>query len=327
MRFRHFILHLTGLVPALVLTIDILLQFTQAKSLCQTQACQAVGEYVRLGETNLLILGAAFFWVVWLLFFLSTRLNRPVFWHLAALVLLAALAFDGGLLGYQFMGLGLQCWLCVGVGAALFANLFSLAWVRKGWMIACIGVVVWMGGFAANSALIVAPQAPQLQEAAFVSHNAPKDNPDIDFYFFFSLNCGHCTEIIINMAMNGQDKVNWHLCSLDSTDQNIRKLAWVKEQVEQGADPFVQILKAKGMKDVPVEEIPDAVQQAVGQAQAFFRHRGYRGVPLLVVQQGRNQELTLTGKSNIARFLWEQGVVTKWMQPDEAMKRLRGLRD
>ena len=325
MRLRHFVLHFIGLTSALVLSVDIILQFTQAKSLCQSQACQAVGEYVRFGETNLLILGATFFWILWLLFLLGTRLNKPVIWNLAALILLAALAFDGGLLGYQFMGLGLQCWLCVGVGAALFANLFSLAWVRKGWMMACIGMVVWMGGFAANSALVIAPQAPQLQEAVFVSQQvSQKDNPGIDCYFFFSLNCGHCTEIIFNMVMNGRDKVNWHLCSLDRSEQNIKKLAWIKEQTEQGADAFTQILKAKGMKDVPIEEIPEAVQKAVGQAQAFFQHRGYRGVPLLLVQKGRGQELTLTGTSSIARFLWEQGVVTRWVQPE---RKTEGLRD
>ena len=317
MRFRHFVLHCIGLLSALVLTADVILQLTQAKGLCQTQSCQAVGEYVRFGETNLLIMGAAFFWFVWLLIFLAARLNRPILWHLAALILLAALAFDGGLLGYQFMGLGLQCWLCVGVGAALFANLFSLAWVRKAWMIALIGVVVWMGGFAANSALVITPRTPQLQEAVFVDHQASKDNPGIDCYLFFSLNCGHCTEIILNMAMNGRDKVNWHLCSMDSSKQNIKKLAWIKEQVRQGADPFMQILKAKGMKDVPVEQVPESVQRAVRQARAFFGLRGFRGVPLLIAQQGKGQELTMTGTSNIARFLWEQGVVTNWMKPEE----------
>jgi len=317
MRFRHFILHVAGLGAALGVSIDAVLQITQAGGLCQTQSCQAVGDYVRFGETFLIIGGAVFFWSLWLLFFLATRLNRPFIWHLATLALFGALAFDGGLLGYQFMGLQMQCWLCIGVGVALAVNLFSLAWVRQAWMIACIGLVVWMGGFAANSTLHIIPQAPQLDQAAFVAQETASQEARIQGYLFFSLHCGHCMEIVVNLAMHGTGKVDWHLCSLDRSFQDMRKLAWIKKQVDQGADPFVQVLKAKQMSNLPMSQVPQDVQEAVHRAKDFFAHRNYRGVPKLFVDMGQGQEMVLTGSSGIARFLVQQGVVSRWMEPKD----------
>lgn len=318
MRFRFFVLHLIGLSSALLLTLDAILHLTQAGGLCQTKSCQAVGEYVRFGETALLILGAAFFWCLWLLFFLATRLNRPLIWHLAALLLLAALAFDGGLLGYQFVGLGLPCVLCIGVGAALFANLFSLAWVRQVWMIAFIGVVVWAGGFAANSTLNVAPQSCQpveLQKTAFVSEPAQPEPSDQDYYLFFSLNCGHCLEVLANLSMSAPHEVNWHLCSLDGSVQGLRKLAWIREQAAKGRDPFAMTIQSKQDKNQGAREVPEAVRTAVSRAKDFFVSQGHRGVPVLVVREGRSKEVVLTGARSIARFLQDRNVVKEWVHP------------
>jgi hypothetical protein len=318
MRFRFFVLHLLGLSSALLLTLDTVLHLTQAGGLCQTQSCQAVGEYVRFGETALLILGTAFFWCLWLVFFLATRLNRPFIWHLAALILLAALAFDGGLLGYQFMGLGLPCLLCIGVGAALLANLFSLAWVRQVWMIAFIGVVVWAGGFAANSTLNVAPknhEPPDLQRTAFVSKSAQPVPSDQDYYLFFSLNCGHCLEVLANLSMSAPHEVNWHLCSLDGSAQGLRKLAWIREQAAKGKDPLAMTVQSKQDKKHEAQGVPEAVRTAVSRARDFFASQGYRGVPVLVVREGRGKEVVLTGARSIARFLMEQQVVEEWVHP------------
>ncbi len=328
MRFRHFILHCIGLASALVLTLDVVLYLSQAGGLCQTQSCQAVGEYVRIGETSLRIVGAAFFWVLWLVFFLATRVNKPIFWHLAALWLLGALAFDGGLLGYQFVGLKLQCWLCIGVGAALFANLFSLAWVRQSWMIPCIGLAVWIGGFAANSTLVVASEAGQpprsgqiqsLERAAYVSSLAQGGRSNQDYYLFFSLNCGHCQEVLASLAMNAPFAVNWHLCSLDGSRQQLAKLAWVRKQAQMGTDPneniFYLTLKAKQDKALKADHIPDRIRNAVEQARDFFASRGYRGVPLLVAKEGRGREVVLTGTTNIARYLHQEEVVKQWARP------------
>ena len=313
MRFRHFVLHCIGLASALALSLDVALHLAQAGGLCQTQSCQAVGEYVRFGETALLLLGAAFFWILWLIFFLATRLNRPVLWHLAAVLLLAALAFDGGLLGYQFMGLGMQCWLCLGVGAALLASLLSLAWVRQAGLIACMGIAVWLGGFAANSTLMVAPQAPELEQTAFVSQ--PADASDQDYFLFFSLNCGHCLEVLANVARNTPQEVNWHLCSLDASPQGMAALSWIYERASQGKNAVFLTLQAKQKRKLQTAGIPEQVRSAVSQARKFFSARGYRGVPLLIAREGRGKEVILTGKRNIARFLRASEVVDKWVQP------------
>jgi hypothetical protein len=328
MRFRHFILHCIGLASALILTVDVALYVSQTGGLCQTQSCQAVGEYVRFGEGALRLVGAAFFWVLWLVFFLATRVNKPIVWHLASLSLLGALAFDGGLLGYQFVGLQLQCWLCIGVGAALFANLFSLAWVRQSWMIPCIGIAVWMGGFAANATLVVAPKAVQtsqasqiqsLEQSAFVSSLTQNGPSNRDYYLFFSFNCGHCQEVLASLAMNAPFAVNWHLCSLDGSGPQLAQLAWVRAQAEGDTDQkeniFFLTLKAKQEKAFMAEHIPDQIKTAVDQAREFFASRGYRGVPLLVAKEGRGREVVLTGTANIARYLYEEDVIKQWARP------------
>jgi hypothetical protein len=279
--------------------------------LCQTQSCQAVGDYVRIGETSLLLLGAAFFWVLWLVFFLATRLNKPVLWHMAGLALMAALAFDGALLGYQFMGLGMQCVLCVAVGAALFANLLSLAWVRQAGLMVLIGLVVWLGGFAANSILVLTPAVPELEQTAFVSQQGESSQSKRNYYLFFSLNCGHCQVVLANLAMSAPHAVNIHLCSLDDSPQAMAKLAWVQMQADKGKDPVSAVLELKQDRELGAGAIPGRIRESVGRAKKFFAARGYRGVPLLVAREGRGKEVVVTGSRAIARYLSEVQVVEK----------------
>jgi hypothetical protein len=299
---------------AVALSLDYVLQALGAGSLCGTQACRVVGGYVLVGETGLLMLGSLFFWVLFGLVFFACRYERPVLWAAAILGLIGALAFDGALLGYQFVGLGLMCWICVGVAAGLFTVLTAAAWRRGAWLLLAAGLAVWCGGFAANSLLRFSPEMPRLQETAFLEQGSGKGS-GTQYYFFFSLECRHCSEVLYNLSRVGSPSGSWHFAAVNRDAVSRAKLARAARGGKQGPNAFARILRAKKTDVSGSPPVPDQVRRATRKAGAYFRAMGFRGVPVLVVDKDRGIRLSLTGVDNISRYLWEQGVVSEWASP------------
>ena len=108
-----------------VLSIEFWLQFQMGSSLCQTSACQAVAEFVRIGEPALVLFGSGFFWLLFVLALIGMVTSAKWIWTLIGVALFGALAFDGALIGYQFVGLGQKCYLCLAVGIALAVRFFE----------------------------------------------------------------------------------------------------------------------------------------------------------------------------------------------------------
>ena len=316
---RNLVLGAVILLCAVGLSLDYILQSLGAGSLCGTEACEVVGGYVRIGEIGLLLFGSLFFWILFGVFFFACRYERPVLWAAVVLALVGALAFDGALLGYQFVGLGLMCWLCVAVAAGLFLVLAATAWRRASWLLLLAGIAVWCGAFAANSLLQFTPDMPRLQETAFLeqSAEAKKDGPQ--YYFFFSLNCPHCSEVLYNLARVAPTSGTWHFAAVNRDPASRAKLAWAAETgSSEGADrgnAFARILKSKKTQISGTPPIPEKVRQATRKAGDYFRSRGFRGVPVLVVLKDNGVRISLTGVEHISRYLWEQGVVSEWARP------------
>ncbi len=131
---------------AMGLSLEVLLQVVYASSLCTTTSCQVVGEYVKFGELALIKAGAAFFWLLWLLLFFAHRYDKKWLWGSITLLLFGALAFDGALLGFQFVGLKENCLICIGVGLALFTSLFMLARIQNSRLLAMLGIASGVAG-------------------------------------------------------------------------------------------------------------------------------------------------------------------------------------
>lgn len=325
MTIREWVLCGVLLLAGATLSVDRLVELSTGAGMCTTSGCEVVKGYVRFGRDWLVLLGAGFFWLLFLLAVFGSLFRREWIWHLMALVLLGAMAFDGSLLGYQFMGLEVMCWLCLGVGLALMLSLAGLAWVRRSWLVMALGIAVWSGGFAANSVLTVTRATPSVTETAFVSKEAENGAPQGDYTLFFSLHCGHCAQLMANIALNEPWSVNWHLSSIDSAEEDLKKLAPVvrghkgANPQDNATNPFVSILDVKSRDEVPPGDVPGELAAATRRARTFFTNRGYRGVPLLLAREGPGKEVALEGTQAIAQYLWERGLLVKWLRaPEEA---------
>lgn len=317
---KEFFLQMVLLLGALALSIDTWLFLQQESSLCTTSDCQVVGQYVRLGEQFLIVLGGVFFWVLWALVFFACRYQKQILWNCISVLLFGALAFDGVLLGYQVFGLDLRCYLCIAVGLCLWITLGGFAWVRQSLVIVLLGGVVFFGAISANALLVFTPRCPQLEEIAFCHRPAKENYVQERYYLFFSFRCGHCTEVLANLAMSEPWQASWYLISLDNTRQEMMKLAKVLDSPILPQNPFVPILRVKGKKNVEPIAIPDSLMKEVKNARRYFSLHGYRSIPLLIVHAGPNKEVVLHGSESIARYLWEEGLIRKWLTLQELKK-------
>jgi len=311
---RNLVLGAVILLCAVGLSLDYILQSLGAGSLCGTEACEVVGGYVRFGEKWLVMLGSLFFWVLFGFFFFACRYERPVLWAVVVLALVGALAFDGALLGYQFVGLGLMCWICVAVAAGLFLVLAALAWRRASLFLLVAGIAVWCGAFAGNSLLQFTPDMSRLQETAFLEQSASSGQGGPQYYLFFSLECPHCTEVFYNLARAAPTSGTWHFAAVNRDAPSRAKLAWAASS-ENGDSAFARILRAKKVELSGNPSVPENVREATRKAGNYFRSRDFGGVPVLVVLKDNGVRISLTGVQHISRYLWEQGVVSEWARP------------
>jgi uncharacterized membrane protein len=300
---------------AVALSIEYWFELKGGAAICRTDACKTVGEYVRLGRANLVLGGAAFFWVMVLVVGAARFIARQWLWHLAGLLLLGAMAFDGGLLGYQLVGLQMVCWLCVGVGAGLFLSAAGLAWVRRSALVLLLALAVWVGGFAANTVLDIRTHPPELEQTAFIHKPAERGGGSLRLYLFFSLHCAHCSEVLFNLALNRPDSAEWYLCGLDDNPGDLAKLTAARRGSGNGTNPYRRVLRAKAGRLEPAESVSREVRQGVEKAKKFLSMRGYESIPLLVAKEkDPAKEVVVSGTRDIATYLWEKDLIRKWVR-------------
>ncbi|MFO8031047.1 MAG: hypothetical protein R6U22_00725 [Desulfohalobiaceae bacterium] len=302
------------LLGALGLSLELALQYLQQGGLCPSSDCEVAGQAVRYGEQGLVLAGAAFFWILFLLSFLAKGKQTSILWQLILLLLLGALAFDGALLSYQLLELELTCWLCLAVALGLLVGLGLFSLVRRAILVFCLGLAVWIGAGAANAVLVFPGEPPGVEETWVLQQEPSQEQgqEELKLYLFFSLNCPHCMEVLVNLAEQAPGQASWYLCSLDQGQRNLQRLAYAQTRDQ---DAFSSILEAKQIDKTEVlneQEVSQELQERVQKARDFFRARGLRGVPVLLAKQGSSKEVLSIGASEIAKFLWEQELISNW---------------
>ncbi|MBT8763702.1 hypothetical protein KFV02_07120 [Desulfohalobiaceae bacterium Ax17] len=296
-------------IAALVLSVDTWLKHSQKTSLCTSQSCQIVSEYVRFGDTFLIVLGALFFWLLWLLLFFACRYDKKWLWGASFTLLLGSLAFDGGLLGFQFMALKERCALCIGVGLALFFCLVFFAWFRRSLAIAVLGFAVWVGGFTANSVLKFSPKTPQLSELTVFSWPGKETRDWPKFYLFFSLHCDHCSKLMANLAINNPTAFKWHLNPLDAKPSDLQRIAHILAAEKETKNLFLEILRIESLEQVEPISVPEGLEEKIKNVRDYFRGHGYKGVPLLIIDENPGRRVVLSGERYILNYLKKKGIV------------------
>lgn len=308
-------------LAASFLSAEVWMQAIRHTSFCTTSSCDVVGEYVRFGEGNLIKMGATFFWFLWSLVFFGGRYDRKWIWGSATLLLFGALAFDGAILGFQFMALKEKCLLCIVVGALLFVSLALFSWVRRTALTLFLGIAVWTGGFAANAILDLNVTPPAIVDTAFTTwENAPDNAPQ--HVLFFSLHCDHCSKILANLSINAQTLPGkWHLASTDNKEEDFYRLATVLQTEEGRQNPFLEILRVESLDKPEPVPVSEDLRQTVRTARAYFKMKGFQGIPVLVVMERPGWEMVLRGENNITEYLRIRGFLQRELHfPDPPAK-------
>ena len=311
-------------LAASFLSAEVWMQAIRHTSFCTTSSCDVVGEYVRFGEGNLIKMGAAFFWFLWSLAFFGGRYDRKWIWGSAFLLLFGGLAFDGAILGFQFMGLKEKCLLCIVVGALLFVTLALFAWVRRTLLTLFLGIAVWAGGFTANAVLDLNVTPPSILDTAFTTWETAPDNAP-QHVLFFSLHCDHCSKILANLSINAQTLPGkWHLSCTDNKEEDMYRLATVQASKAGKDNPFLEILRVESLDAIDPVPVSDELRQTVRTARAYFKMKGFQGIPVLVVMERPGWEMVLRGEKNITEYLRVRGFLKRELHFPEAPPKANG---
>jgi hypothetical protein len=256
-------------------------------------------------------MGAVFFLFLWSLAFFGGRYDTKWIWGLASLLLFGALAFDGAILGFQFMGLKEHCLLCVIVGVTLFVTLCLFSWVRGSLLTVLMGVAVWCGGFISNAVLDVSVIPPAITDTAFGTWETAPDNAP-QHVLFFSMHCDHCSRILANLSINAQTLPGkWHLANTDNTEDDLFRLATAQNSNASKENLFLEVLRVESLDKIDPVPVPDALRQTVRTARAYFKMKGFRGIPVLVVMERPGWEMVLRGEGNITEYLRARGFLQR----------------
>lgn len=298
-------------LSASFLSAEVWMQAIRHTSFCTTSSCDVVGEYVRFGEGNLIKMGAAFFWFLWGLVFFGGRYDRKWIWGSATLLLFGALAFDGAILGFQFMGLKEKCLLCIIVGTLLGVSLGLFSWGRRTVLTFLLGIAVWAGGFTANAVLDLNVTPPAIVDTAFATwETAPDKAPQ--HVLFFSLHCDHCSKILANLSINAQTLPGkWHLACTDNKEEDLYRLATVLSSPGGKENLFLETLRVESLDKIEPVPVSDDLRQTVRTARAYFKMKGFQGIPVLVVMERPGWEMVLRGENNITEYLRIRGFLQR----------------
>ncbi len=312
---QNFFLAVLFLAGA-ALTAEVALQTLGGSSLCGVSDCKVAGEYVRFGELALVQAGAVFFWLFFLLAFFAVRHPSVAFWQFAILgCLYGSAAFDGALLGFQFLQLKLFCLICAGVGVALFLTAVAFGCWKKSWRVFFLAILIWLSGFAANGLLMWSDigEIAELKESVLIkTEDIVGEYPA--YHFFFSLDCRHCEDLLTDFSVNSKlltENGNWYFHPVDLEQKNVAKLSLLTDISEVQNNVFYAILKAKQLqsKNLPV---PEKKFFTIGKkAQAFFMAGGYSGIPLMIVRVNPSVSLSFQGNEAIMKWLHGQKLIKR----------------
>ncbi len=180
--YKRIFFALSSLAAVFVLTEIVMNSF--GRSICQTEGCKVVAQYVRYGDISILLIGLATFSVLALLSLLDIYWSKTNAGSYINLLLIVSLACEGFFTGYQAFSIHTPCLFCL----IIFAVIVVLGIVRL-----LEGEREVIAGFLS---LVAVFSLLYLVMPAGV----PVDLPAGDrFILFFSKDCKYCAEVIQNL--------------------------------------------------------------------------------------------------------------------------------
>jgi uncharacterized membrane protein/glutaredoxin len=178
----HLLFLLTGALGAVYLLIEAVLQ-SLGRSICASEGCRVVSQYSRFGDLSMVLAGLAAITVVTALAARGLRTVSAARDRTINIVLVAALAGEGFLAGYQLFRLHTVCIFCLSVlGIYVVLGLFRVL----------AGHPDVLAGFAALFAVL------GLFYVILPAGGTPLPL-DHKYVLFYSPDCKHCSEIRLEL--------------------------------------------------------------------------------------------------------------------------------
>ena len=284
---------LVSLLGALGAAVQATLLFVRGTAICLNEGCRVVEGLTRVPPLVINLAGLGFFLAAAVLAWRArdSRATR----RLLSLLLLAGIAVEGVLFGYQtFVARAFCSWCLTVLVLVVLLNLLA------GWRQALGAAAVFAASLVAFSALrfgVVQPAAGgrALDNGTWGVRRCAA--PAKQLYLLFSSTCPHCAEVL--RALESCNSCNFHFNPID-------QIAGLDlPGVERGAsyDPGVNrgLLALLGIEEVPVLLVPgpEGVSVIRGEKRilAFIRAECFRAEPVLNVDPSR-----LLGEGSLELF-------------------------
>lgn len=290
------------ILSAIALTIESYLE-TQGKSFCKTQACEVVGNYLRISESLLVTGGAFYFWLLSLSFFFTSRYPGKLK-GCPYLLLFPAIAFDSAIISCQIFTIQQLCLLCLSVAVILLTIAATYCISQKSYFYLFCCILTWLGGATANGILeMPEPTQAQTQMIFYEQSRHPSvSQKEKEIIFIFSMTCPHCFEIISYLADNKPINSIWKFASIDQDDDSLQKIAAFLEKSKTTDNPFLLIKEAKLSHPTQKYNV-NRLKQQTKKTLTFLANTGFKYVPLLLVKESETEEKLLLGTSSIMKYL------------------------
>jgi len=294
---------LLAVLGAIVLSLESYLTL-YGKSLCKTDGCQIVSNYISISEPLLITFGAVFFWILSALFFFSNR-NPDKLQPFVIVLLLLTLAFDGTLIGFQVFTIQQTCVICFATATVLILiALFYFIQQRLYTLLLC-SIFIWLGTFGANSILVMPAPQGAYYNMSFVSL-AGTDNPVNDhpqMTLIMSMSCPHCLEVIKFLSKNYPLSQTLRLATTDTDPQTLGKIESFLQQAPQSHNPFKLLKEIKESSTIEVKPARKGLEAKAKNSLNFLSNIGSTSIPVLISEQTNNEKRIIIGSSEIISFL------------------------
>jgi len=296
----------------ILLTIHIYLSFNKS-SICPTDGCKIAASYAVGGEKLFPVFGSIFFFIVLVIFWLYSKKRKSIFEYALWLLILCALSFDGVLIGY-LVKINVFCALCISVASSFVLLLIFFSLYTEKYIFIGLGILIWISSFLGiNFLKLNSPfmKPPDIKESVMI-HIPAKGKVRFHADLFVSLHCIHCYDVLFNLAKaKPYEGIEWNVHFMDISYRDMSKISQMLRDKDLKKDPFGVILKYRAKKDVSEIKISKDIMKRLESAREFFKYRGFKGVPLLIVRTN-TVEITIVGDRSIGGFLMKEGIVKGW---------------
>ena len=193
-------------------------------SICGSQGCNVVSSFARYGDVPVLFMGVSFF-VVMAAFTLLVASGREdlgvrffgrqvrINLHMAVMVMImAACAAEGYLVGFQLYSAAAICSYCMGMLALVIVTMVTYAFVH-GRLVILSGVLTFCAVLVVTSLINPVGRAVNLDEVSV--EKITRGKPGHTYYLIYGADCRHCEKVIDYCRKNLNDDFCVALCPME----------------------------------------------------------------------------------------------------------------